>query len=241
LLEAKFYKPVVKTLTFMKIPKTFVKENISDKELERILSLDKYNNIFNKRIDHLLSGCEEFLHSAAGIPEFKYKLGEKIASNYVYNIEDLENLSMRILLEQPWSCADNLGFYFSALINKIMKNDCTIKITTSTNFDGLGMYLEKGNLIISDNAGSFTGKGVTGEKMMILGDVKDYLAYEMKDGIIVVEGKVGECVGYQATSGELFLNELESNIARSCEAKVFKKGVKIWPLYHRTFGIIDII
>lgn len=224
----------------MKIPKTFVKENISDKDLERVLNIGETDKVFNRHVDRLLSSCEKFLDSALGTPESKYELGEKVASNYLYTLENLENLSKRIFLENPWEYSESLGIYFSALINKIIKKDETVKLTTSVKLECAGMYLAKGNLIVEGNAGSFAGRSMTGGKIIITGDASDYLAYEMKNGIIVVDGKSGGCIGYQADGGELFVKEVESMIAMSCQATVYKKCVKIWPPDRRATGKEDI-
>lgn len=224
----------------MKIPKTFVKEKGSDKDLEKLLDVDKVDKVFNKRIDRLLSGCDDFLHSSSGNSERKYRIGEKFAYEYVYSLEDLENLSLRIFLEEPWNYDDNLGFYFSALINKIIGESDAVKLTTGVNFDGLGACLKKGNLIIDGKAGAYTGVYMTGGKLIVLGDVEDYLGYEMKNGIITVEGSAGGCIGYQADGGEIFVKDIESMIAMSCQAKVYKQGVKVWPADRKSYGTGEI-
>lgn len=213
----------------MKIPKTFVKENISEKDIERILNLKEKDKIYNRHIDRLFSSCDQFLDSASGSLEVKYNLGEKIANKYLYTLEDIENLSIRILLGHPWGYAENLGFYFSALINKIIGKNDTITLTPGMEFDGVGTYLAKGNIIVDGDAGSFVGALMIGGKITILGDTEDYMAYEMKNGVIIVSGSVGGTVGYQAQGGELYVNDVGSMIARSCMANVYKNGKKIWP------------
>lgn len=216
----------------MKIPRTFVKENVSEKDLEKILNPTK-DCLFNKKIDRLLSSCDQFLNLAFGNSEVKYGIGEKIAGQYSYTLEDIESLSKRALLEDmplwPSFNVENLGFYFSALINKIIDENDTVKLALRTKLDGIGSYLAKGKIVVDGNAGSWAGAYMTGGNLVVLNNAGDYIGYEMVNGIITVSGKVGGTVGYQANGGEIYADDIESWIALSCKATVYKKGKKIWP------------
>jgi formylmethanofuran dehydrogenase subunit C len=215
----------------MKIPKTFVKENISDEDLKKILNIEE-DKLFSKHMDRLVSSCDQFLSQTYGGAEVKYEIGEKTANKYIYNLEDVENLSKRILLTPVWDDSEPeiLGFYFSAMINKIIKENDTVNLTLCTKLDGIGSRLAKGTVTVDSNAGSWVGWHMTGGKLKILGDIKDYIAYRMEGGIIIVTGKAGGSVGYQANRGELYINEIEGSITMSCMASVYNsEGKKIWP------------
>lgn len=216
----------------MKIPKTFVKENISDKDLKKILNLEE-DKLFNKHMDRLVSSCDQFLSQAYGSSDVKYEIGEKIASKYLYTLENIENLSKRVLLEAvplwPNFNVKNLGFYFSALINKIITENDTVKLTLGIKPEGIGSHLAKGKIVVDSSAGGWAGAYMTGGGLVILGNAGDYIGYEMINGIIIVSGRVGGTVGYQANGGEIYADDIESMIALSCKATVYKKGKKIWP------------
>lgn len=225
----KVYKQIMKSCVIMKVPKTFVSENCSEKFLEKMLNFEK-DRFFNRHIDRLVSSCDQFLDLAFGSSDVKYGIGEKIANKYMYTLKDVENLSVRVFLDSPWKAydAENLGFYLSAMINKIITEDDTIGLTFGIRLAGIGSYLAKGKVVASSNAGSWVGANMTGGRLTILGNAEDYVAYEMKNGIISVTGKVGGTVGYQAQGGEIYVNHIEGMIARSCLATIYRDGEKIW-------------
>ena len=228
----------------MKVPKTFVQEKGSEKALEKVLNYQE-DCLFNKKIECLLSSCYKFLDLKYGNPKAKYDTGKKFTERLDYTLGDIENLSKRISLDPPWGEfeAEDLGFYFSALINNVIKENDTVSLTLGIRLSGVGAYLIRGNTIVYGSVGDWTGKNMDASKLNVFGDAKDYTGYEMTNGIIVISGKTGGLVGYQAKGGEIYVNDIESMIAMSCEASVYKKGEKIWPTdpfkMARGKGVID--
>ncbi len=214
----------------MKVPKMFVPEKGSERALEKIINF-KEEDLFNTRVERLLSSCYEFLETKYGSQEVKYRVGEDFAKKIIYTLKDVENLSKRISLETPWSefDAENLGFYFSALVNKIVTEKDTVNLILGMRLSGIGSYLAKGNVIAQGSTGSYTGIRMAGGKLTILGDAADYTGLDMTGGVIRITGKTGLVLGYEAHAGEIYVGDVQNMIARSCKANVYKKGEKVWP------------
>lgn len=209
----------------MKLPKTFVPEKDLEKVTKELLSHDL-------RINRLLVSCEDFLDKSIGTsPAVKYAVGEEFASSIVYDKEDVEELSKRIKLQEgsDVSIEKYLGFYLSALINKVITDQDEIVLALGFELAGIGFYLPRGIVIVKDSVGDWTGGCMTGGKLEIGGNAKDYTGSFMKKGLIIVEGDVGILTGYMAEEGEIFVNGGIESVPQSCRATVYEMDEKIWP------------
>lgn len=212
----------------MRIPKIFIKDG-SEKYLEKMLNSEK-DSLFDKKVYRLLSSCYDFLELECGNTDIKYDIGEKFANKLVYTLKDVEDLSKRMSLkplQEP--DVESLGFYFSALINKVITAEDVITMAFDMGLSGIGSHLAKGNVVVHGDMMFWTGTSMAGGKLTVFGNVRDYTGYEMTNGVIVVSGSTGGTVGYMAQGGEMYFDEIEGMVSMSCKASVYKNGEKVWP------------
>ena len=86
-----------------------------------------------------------------------------------------------------------------------------------------GAEMKGGFLLIKKNAGKFLASSLPGKKMgmnggevFILGNVKDYLCYEMRRGLVFVGGKCGDYSCNNLISGTVIIGRISGkNFANS--------------------------
>lgn len=207
----------------MKIPSIFLIEN---KDLEKI-TCDLLSS--NRNLERLLKSCEEFLELQSGIsPSLKYEIGAGLAENLVYKKKDVEELSKLLNYDNDPLNSLFLGFYFSALVNKVIEEKDVVRLASGVKLIGLGAYLKKGALVIDGSIGEWSAFNLDGGRLVVFGDTGDYTAHGMKSGLVRVKGCVGGLTGCEARGGKIFAEDVKG-CTYNCGAKVYKKGVRIWP------------
>jgi len=192
----------------LKLPEVFIPEKHLKKNVEKLTGDEDEE----KTMSTLQKSCYDFIQEVEGEnnkEEYNYNVGVDIAEGLSYDRKDLESLCKIFILNEEDTC---LGWYFSALVNKIIEEKKVINLEFERPLDGLGAYLKQGSLNITGNTNWFTGYGMEGGKIFINGDVVGCsLGLFAEDGIIHVNGKI------------------EHFAEGNCNAKIYRKGKEIWP------------
>jgi len=196
----------------MKLPKSFRPDkNLEDKteqliknpksliphDPEKVLQIVKKSEYY---LDQLKAKHRAFVDM--------YRLATWLTEDLKYTQPDIEEFTRNIMKKEE----DDkfLGFYLSALINKIIQKDDIMNLTLNTYLTGVGAYLQKGTMIVEGNAGRFTG-------------------YGMEDGEIIVEGNAGNYTGHEMTGGKIFVNGKIGILDENCKGTIYNKGKKMRP------------
>lgn len=220
----------------MKLPQTFVPNKGLEEKIKELLEYESRIKYDPNNVSCLYKSCNRFIEEVK-TDDLKIMYGkskrliEKLQINYTTH--DIEALSRRIgKLNTPWKVyISNLGIYFSALINEIIAEKDRIELTLKKELDGLGLYLEIGELVVKGNLGSFTGSFMKGGKMTVAGNVNKYAGYSMEDGIIIVKGNTGDHLGYNMPGGEIRVQGKILDIERiTCKGTIYHKDKRVWPI-----------
>ncbi|MBU4502050.1 MAG: hypothetical protein KKA79_05625 [Nanoarchaeota archaeon] len=218
----------------MKLPKSFRPEKDLDSKIKDLLSSESL--VYDPgAVEDLLDVGEYFLEQELDNYEGFYHVGVGLVKGLKYDLKDVEELSKKIKQGQN----KRLGVYLSALINKKITEKDTITLTLEEELNGVGMYLQKGTLIINGNVNNSIGWGMKDGKLIVKGNAYDYTGWcmeggevvvkgnandntgcYMKGGELVVEGDVNDFTGFDMAGGELVVEGRISSIS-----DLFKKGV----------------
>lgn len=213
----------------MKFPKNFIpKKNLADKVKQLIKNPLKRKNEFDERIFHeLLLGLEEFAKTQAPSLMLTYKVAQGIASQIDYTKKHIEKLTNSMNLEHNMSKFN--GYYLSALVNKIIKEDDIINVTLKDGFHGIGALQKKGILVVKGNVGQYCGMDQRGGEIIIHGNVDKGLGMNMLGGKIIVYGNVDYGVGFCMRGGEIYVFGEIRSIGKNCNGKIYKNNQRIRP------------
>lgn len=187
----------------MKIPKIFIPDKDLDEMIESmLLETNEEDNSDKKTVSVLLKSCSAFTKKRGIMLDSIYTLGNKLANKIPhFTKDDLEELSKRLT---PKNCQDMyLGFYISALINKIATEDSTITLKLDVELFGIGAYQEKGTTNVEGDLGYFTGHFLKGATLIVEGNTGNRTGNGMKLGKIVITGGAGEETGDFMKGGEI--------------------------------------
>lgn len=185
----------------MKLPQSFIPNKDLEKITKRILKKKEYHP---EKTAELLKSCEEFLQEQdKKCVEDTYILGQKIANGLSYTKKNLEEISRKIIIKREED--RYLGFYLSALINKIIKEEHKIILNPRAKLTGLGAYLKEGTLIIKGSTQNYTGAFMSGGVMLVKGNVEELTGYYKEGGAIIIEGEVGNYTAYQMKGGPIII------------------------------------
>jgi len=239
----------------LKIPKSFVSDGNLDKNIAKlVLTKPKYNP---SRVNELLESCDEFVDRMkkgdVGTRD-NYPIAEEIVKKLDYTKEDLEALCNYLWVEDikkkyPYHCPERLGFYLSALINKVVPKGDSIRLKLNDKLDGIGAYLDgikltidgncfryagfemkSGEMIVKGDAGAFTGQDMNGGKLIVEGNVDRFAGYSMRGGGLIIKGDADSHVGNMMYGGVIFIEGEMGYIGKpDLKAKIYHKGIRVWP------------
>ncbi|MBM3200379.1 hypothetical protein FJZ53_05555 [Candidatus Woesearchaeota archaeon] len=217
----------------MKIPELFLQEKGLNERVDRLLKHSAKNH--TKTVERIICQCEYFLEQEQGVNgDNKYIIGRTLANQIFYTKRDVEEFS-KVLMKDPilsnvLEQESGLGFFFSALINKVLKKKEKINLHMGGKINGMGAYLERGELLVHGDVHNWAGFFLNGGTVKILGSARDYTAHGMNKGRLYVKDNLGGTVGYQAIGGEILFDNFDGGtVAMSCQANVYLKEKKIWP------------
>jgi len=183
----------------MKFPKTFRPGKNLENNIDKMLKEEKHDE---SRVKLLMDDYKKFLEQRMGLSLIQtYHIAENFAKKLDYNKHDLMFLSPSLDHEYG-------GFYLSALVNNIITDADTIVFKINLELEGLGRSLEKGTVIIEGNPGDSLADFMQGGQLIIKGDVKGYIGYKMKGGIIKVCGNIDMRVPFSTScKGKIYHND----------------------------------
>jgi len=185
----------------MRIPQTFrTEKEIEEQKVKELIRKDKV-------LSDLIQGCDEFLDKKKKIfgKKWLYEEAYKIAQNTYYEERDITTLSK--ILSNRKREDKILGIYLSALINNKIVRLNKIKLFPTTTLDYLGMYFEKGILIVTEDVGKNFGQYMKGGKIIINGNTSGLEGQEMTGGTIHITGNSGHNTGYKMKEGKILIDK----------------------------------
>jgi len=214
----------------MKLPKTFIPEKNLDEMIESMmLEMNNEDSSDKKIVSILLKSCN--IYAKKRLDKFiyldeAYELGEKIASKLPYFTKhDLEGLSKKLTVK---NCQDmHIGFYLSALINKIITPNDLITLNLDIELYGIGAYQEQGTVSINGDLGYFAGHFLQGGTLIVEGNTGDRTGNGMRLGKIVITGGAGEDTGDFMSGGEIITYGRIKSIAETCKGRIYSEGKKL--------------
>jgi formylmethanofuran dehydrogenase subunit C len=214
----------------MKIPKTFIPNKDLEETIEMLL-LEKpdTDNYDKKTVSMLLRSCSAFTKQRNNIHPYLediYQLGGKLANMMPHFAkDDLEELSKRITAE---NCQDMyLGFYISALINKIVTENDMVTLRLDVELYGIGAYQKKGTTTVKGDLGYFAGHFLEGATLIVEGNTGNRTGNGMKMGRIVITGEAGEDTGDFMKGGEIITYGRIKSVSSSCHGTIYSEGKRL--------------
>ncbi|MBU4502537.1 MAG: hypothetical protein KKA79_08115 [Nanoarchaeota archaeon] len=184
----------------MKFPKTFRPGKDLDGKIEDLLSLESL--VYNPEvINALLAVGEEFLENKYDDYENFYDIGVGLVRGLRYGLKDVEEMSKRIKYGQ----SRFLGVYLSVLVNKVITEKDIVTLTLEEKLNCIGMYLQKGTLIIKGNTIDYTGRGMKGGMLIVEGNANNTTGCYMEGGNLIVKGNANDATGGSMVGGKLIV------------------------------------
>jgi len=235
----------------MKLPKIFRPEKKLEKKVNEMI---KINPLALKKLQE---SCKEFVKRTT-IPTHyggslasnymeqgkAYKLAKQFAQKIKYGKDELEALNEKLGLRKDDFM---LGLYFSALVNKIIKEKEEIETGFDEELDYLGAYMKKGTFIIKSPAGLFAGWKMIDGQLLIKNHAESDAGFEMQGGELIIEGNAGDSLGSCMEKGKIIVYGNAGNktgefmkggeihvegeidyIDKSCSGKIYQKGKRVW-------------
>lgn len=212
----------------MKIPRLFIPDR--EISLEKLLKKSRpYDHDENKVIS-LLENCQEFMEKLGDAHDLHkvYDRGKNLAEKTIFTAQDINELSKRITVE----CDSEryLGFYLSALVNKIIKEFDMIDLEPREELFGLGAYLPRGKLLVRGNMRYFAGAFMSGGVCIIDGNSGNRSGNGMRGGKLIIYGDAGKDTGDFMTGGIIRVDESIESIASNCKGKIYNgSSEQLWP------------
>jgi len=179
----------------MKIPKTFIPDKNLEQNIKSVLKMPEKRYRYNpETVEELLFLSEEFLRKKKYRDDVWYEVGVKLTKDLNYSLKDIEELSKKINLQTKKN--PRFGLYISVLINKIITEKDEITLTLNEPLSCIGMYLEKGQIIVEGNTGNQTGRAMKGGNIIVKGNVGYYTGWDMEGGKLIVKGKIKDISPY---------------------------------------------
>jgi len=196
----------------MKLPKSFRPEKDLEQKTENLLNNVRDNN---KLVSKILQSCEKFVglqdgkHSGA-----LYEMGQEFADKFIYDISHIELLAKNLVVKEEKDRV--LGYYLSALINKIIMPGDVINLYLNEELSNVIIHLKRGTVKIIGDTGIFTGAHMEGGDLIIKGNVKHSLGYGMNDGKIIVEGNTGNYIANGMKEGRITVRGNSNHYTGNC-------------------------
>lgn len=193
----------------MKLPTSFIpSEARIEKQTKNLLKNKPRLSPSPFNLESMTIGCGNFLASK----DWSYELAEDTVKEINYTKYELQPFCEQLPYYEQDKWFHWIGFYLSALINKIIKKDEEIKIylpNTNIRIDLIGSSFEIGKLIVFGNTGRWTGFKMKGGEVVINGDTEDFTGYGMAQGRITIKGKAKGYTGEKMVGGKISAKEIE--------------------------------
>jgi len=201
-------------------------------DLYRVRRNYRRNYYSGGKISVLEDIASEFLEFIQGIPTWKFefmekvfKFGRKIGKECRIGLREVEALFNDVL--PRYVGGGMLGCFVSGIYHDMLEDDDTLTFNLS-GYRGsvsgigfrhrkgelrvvgnralyLGFEMEGGRIVVNGNVGNFLGKGMRGGVIEVLGNARDWVGLEMRGGRIAVRGNVGSAIGVKMMGGEIIV------------------------------------
>lgn len=216
----------------MKIPTIFIPEReISLERLLRKPRLHDYDHDYDEdNVQALLENCDKFMLDLKGPHKLDeiYETGKSLAEKTSFTARDINELSKRITIK----CDSEryLGFYLSALVNKIIKEFDMIDLEPREELFGLGAYLPTGKLLVRGNMKYFAGAFMSGGVCIIDGNSGNRSGNGMAGGKLIIYRDAGRDTGNFMEGGIIRVDESIESISSNCKGKIYNgRSEQLWP------------
>ncbi|MBM3199338.1 hypothetical protein FJZ53_00250 [Candidatus Woesearchaeota archaeon] len=214
----------------MKIPKIFTPDKNLDTYLEKLLSeKPKLRGYDENTVIMILKRRKAFLDKQVGVSHLDslYRIGERLIEDFEFTKEDIEEAIRRV---EPYGKEDRFsGFYFSALINKVITEKDIMDLKFYEELAGLGAYLKAGTLSLDGYVCFALGHCMEGGEIIMNQSTGTDAGNGMEGGRIVIHGDAGNRLGIFSKRGEIVVYGNIKQIAETCRARVFNKHNRVWP------------
>lgn len=215
----------------MKIPKVFTPDKNLDKTIKKLILNEPVLRPYNETtVTMLLRSCGKFMEKqkvTLNLSEV-YNIGESLVEKINFTKNDLEELVQRITLYDLIDYGHHedayIGFFTSALVNKIIKENEELILKPNARLYGLGAYLKTSKLIIEGETGYFLCHCMEGGEVVINGNAGDNAGNGMKGGKLTINGDVGNDVGSFMESGDILVYGNMGKNSRNLQRKDIQLG-----------------
>lgn len=157
----------------------------------------------------------------------KYPLLERIYTNIEQYIENIQYGAHEIqeILSQVNKTPDLgiLGLFISVLCSHVREKEITLDLQNKK-LKFLGYRLPKGRkLIVHGDLGDYVGIELDGGELIVEGDVGNWAGANMKIGKLIVRGNAGAWVGNNMTNGEIYVEGVISSVGDRRGGEIFNK------------------
>ena len=201
--------------------KGLISEDSQSEDKQIVIKGSTLKNIINN-FDYLIDEFDHMDYEHSEDLAYKIKIGAEFLAPRFCSSSDIHAFSKilgnypekKIKFKNSASYFVNLmqltsGIYLSSLINKSPEEIFHIDTTRSN--------------ILPDSLGYKNYK-----KIIVNGNLGNFLGHKMKDGEITVNGKVGFEFGNQMQGGALYIDDfnhpINPNIITGCKGKIYLKG-----------------
>ncbi|MBU4502535.1 MAG: hypothetical protein KKA79_08105 [Nanoarchaeota archaeon] len=224
----------------MKFPKTFrIEKNLDGKIEDLITNNPAIVKTLFKKHDKFIEDIFDY-ETCPG----KYDACQESLKDFHYEISHIELFNQQ--LHRFCDVNQYSGYFLSAMINKVIRDDDTIYfekvgpnvgdylergtiiIEGDADFN-IGCFLKGGRIIVKGNAMSYVGYCMEAGSIEVWGDISESVAYYMKGGKILIKGNAGRDVALGMEGGNLFLEGEVANLGNRRGGVINHRGSIILP------------
>ncbi len=127
-------------------------------------------------------------------------IGNRIIQKVIKKLEEKEEDFLNLLCE-------NYGKAISALINLSPEKEFYLSIGKPWSY--FGMYNKNKKIVIEGDVGDWIGYRMKGGEIIVKGNVRSYVGPGMRGGKIIIEGNGKKCIGGWMKGGKIYIGKLE--------------------------------
>jgi glutamate synthase domain-containing protein 3 len=162
-----------------------------------------------------------------------YANAEKNIKDLKFKPEDIEDFCFELDSSDriPYMITGPAGIYIAALCNRCEEDEIVLKLDDiKTQINLLGYRLPAGKkLVIEGNVGDFVGIGVEGGEVVIEGSAKNYAGAGMRSGKLMITKNVGHHTGEWMMGGEIHVGGRIRGLGNIMDGKIYERDQLIYP------------
>ncbi len=162
-----------------------------------------------------------------------YASAEKTIKNMEYGVEDIEEFLFEIedSSKLPYPIMGLSGLYVSALCNRAKEREIVLDLQNrNITLHLLGYRLPKGKkLIVYGDLGDFIGIGLNGGEIWVEGNTGNWTGAGMRMGKMVIKKSVGRRTGEDMVGGEIHVEGKILGVGNVRYGRIYEKGGIVSP------------